>query len=88
MSMPNFFEILLLKYDNKKSVAAVVDSKNSDDEKTIFLSNSVNVSCEYGLKRNIRNRITKYFNADCISGKYAVTDLKYAKFKTTKKYMM
>jgi hypothetical protein len=55
-------------------VIAVVESKNKEEENTIFLSKSVNFSCEYGLKRTIRNNITKYFNADCITGKYAVRD--------------
>jgi hypothetical protein len=68
-------------------VTAVVESKKNDEEKTIFLSNSVNFSCEYGLKRIIKNKMTKYFNADCMSGKYVVTVLKYAKFKITNKYM-
>jgi len=56
------------------SVTAVVDNKNRDEENIIFLSNSVNLSFEYGLNRNIKNRMTKYFNADCINGKYVVTD--------------
>ncbi len=73
MSMPILFATFLLKYDNNASVTAVVDSKKNDDENTIFLSKSVNFSCEYGLKRNIKNKITKYFNADCMSGKYIVT---------------
>jgi hypothetical protein len=38
----------------------VVESKNKDEEKMIFLSNSVNLAFEYGLKRTIKNIITKY----------------------------
>ena len=45
------------------SVTAVVDNKNKDEENIIFLSNSVNLSFEYGLNRNIKNRMTKYFSA-------------------------
>jgi hypothetical protein len=56
------------------SVTAVVDNKNRDEENIIFLSKSVNLSFEYGLNRNIKNRMTKYFNADWINGKYVVTD--------------
>lgn len=70
------------------SVTAVVDNKNKDEENIIFLSKSVIFSFEYGLNRIIKNRMTKYFNADCIAGKYIVTDLKYAKFKMTKTYKM
>ena len=46
MSMPILFATFLLKYDNNASVTAVVDSKKNDDENTIFLSKSVNFSCE------------------------------------------
>jgi hypothetical protein len=56
------------------SVTAVVDNKNRDEENIIFLSNSVNLSFEYGLNRIIKNKMTKYFNVDWISGKYVVTD--------------
>jgi hypothetical protein len=59
----------------------VVDNKNIEDENIIFLSNAVKFSFEYGLKRINRNVITKYFKASCIRGRYAVIDLKYAKFK-------
>jgi hypothetical protein len=54
----------------------VVESKKKDDEKIIFLSNSVILAFEYGLNRIIKNIITKYFNADCMVGKYFVTELK------------
>jgi len=70
------------------SVTAVVDNKNRDEENMIFLSNSVNLSFEYGLNRNIKNRMTKYFSADWINGKYVVTDWKYAKFRITRMYKM
>jgi hypothetical protein len=56
------------------SVTAVVDNKNRDEENIIFLSKSVNFSFEYGLNRIIKNKMTKYFNADWIDGKYVVTD--------------
>jgi hypothetical protein len=61
---PTFLARLLLKYVKSKSVNVVVESKNKDDEKTIFLSNSVILAFEYGLNRIIKNRITKYFKAD------------------------
>ena len=73
---PTFLAIFLLKYVKSKSVAVVVESKKKDDEKTIFLSNSVILAFEYGLNLIIKNIITKYFNADCIVGKYFVTELK------------
>jgi hypothetical protein len=60
---PNFLAFLL-KYVKSKSVSVVVESKNKDEEKIIFLSNSVNLAFEYGLNRKIKNIITKYFNAD------------------------
>ena len=44
--MPILFATFLLKYDNSASVTVVVDSKNNDDENTIFLSNSEKLSCE------------------------------------------
>jgi hypothetical protein len=44
--MPTLCAMFLLKKDSKKSVTAVVDNKKKDEEKTIFLSNSVNFSCE------------------------------------------
>jgi hypothetical protein len=80
--IPILFPILLSKYDSSASDTTVVDNKNIEDENIIFLSNSVNFSFVYGLKRINRNNITKYFNPSCIRGRYAVTDLKYAKFKT------
>ena len=61
---PTFLATLVLKYVKSKSVNVVVESKNKDDEKTIFLSNSVILAFEYGLNRTIKNKITKYFNAD------------------------
>jgi hypothetical protein len=61
---PTFLAIFLLKYVKSKSVAVVVESKKKDDEKTIFLSNSVILAFEYGLKRTIKKIITKYFNVD------------------------
>jgi hypothetical protein len=73
---PTFLATLVLKYVKSKSVNVVVESKNKDDEKTIFLSNSVILAFEYGLNRIIKNIITKYFNADCMVGKYFVMELK------------
>ncbi len=79
--IPILFPILLSKYDNSASDTTVVDNKNIEDENIIFLSNAVKLSFVYGLKRINRNNITKYFKPSCINGRYAVTDLKYAKFK-------
>ena len=73
---PTFLAIFLLKYVNSKSVNVVVESKKKDEEKIIFLSNSVILAFEYGLNRIIKNIITKYFNADCMVGKYFVMELK------------
>ena len=61
---PTFLAIFLLKYVKSKSVNVVVESKKIDDENTIFLSNSVILAFEYGLKRTIKKIITKYFNVD------------------------
>ena len=61
---PTFLAIFLLKYVKSKSVNVVVESKKKDDEKIIFLSNSVILAFEYGLKRTIKKIITKYFNVD------------------------
>jgi hypothetical protein len=74
--IPTFLAIFLLKYVKSKSVNVVVESKKKDDEKIIFLSNSVILAFEYGLNRIIKNIITKYFSADCMVGKYFVTELK------------
>jgi hypothetical protein len=79
--IPILFPILLSKYDSSASDITVVDNKNIEDENIIFLSNSVNFSFVYGLKRINRNNMTKYFKPSCIRGRYAVIDLKYAKFK-------
>jgi hypothetical protein len=84
--IPILFPILLSKYDSSASDTTVVDNKNIEDENIIFLSNSVNFSFVYGLKRINRNNITKYFNPSCIRGRYDLTDLKYAKFKTVITY--
>jgi hypothetical protein len=84
--IPILFPILLSKYDSSASDTTVVDNKNIEDENIIFLSNSVNFSFVYGLKRINRNNITKYFKPSCIRGRYAVIDLKYAKFKTVITY--
>ena len=70
-----------MKYVNKASETTVVDNKNIEDEKIIFLSKMVNFSLEYGLKRINKNIITKYFKAACINGRYTVIDLKYAKLR-------
>jgi len=78
--------MLLSKYDSSASDTTVVDNKNIEDENIIFLSNSVNFSFVYGLKRIKRNSITKYFKPFCIKGRYVVTDLKYAKFKIVIRY--
>ena len=43
---PTFLATLLLKYVKSKSVNVVVESKNKDDEKIIFLSNSVILAFE------------------------------------------
>ena len=43
---PTFLATLVLKYVKSKSVNVVVESKNKDDEKIIFLSNSVILAFE------------------------------------------